>query len=261
MRAASFSNNLASMISVLEAEYLYKPSSKLYNTALMPLSLSRQRSHPMPTFDKINTELTCLAGTIGIIDERVFNLGVELGKQLAAQGITEFRLPFFAEQKQDWTAAEAVLAIAEDVNDELSNLIRLAYKDHLSRHFSINFDLNPLHRNQSKLDDIAVTKFNVQHIYTLLDDGFDDFDLGFTATDELAKILQDHKVKTGFELKLRNNEGRTSKSITQRESLEDLFHGADVLFFSKDKSLLDYYALAHDLRRFCKKLIFSRRKR
>lgn len=206
--------------------------------------------------DPITAELISLSRINGKIDERVFNLGVTLGRQLEAQGTPTLRLPFFAEQDKDWTEAETVLSIAEDVNDELASLVRRAYQDHLSRHFSVRFAPGPEHRRYSRLDDEAVARFNIQHVYTLQEDNFDDFDLAFTVTGPLAGIMQRHDVKTGFEINLRNNHGRTSKSITQRESLDGLFHDADLLVLSKGKSLLDYYAFAHELRRFCKTLTF-----
>ena len=33
------------------------------------------------------------------LDEKLFNLGVELGRQLEKDGIADYRLPFFVEQE------------------------------------------------------------------------------------------------------------------------------------------------------------------
>jgi hypothetical protein len=157
-------------------------------------------------------------------DEKLFELGVELGRYLAESKISNYRLPFFVEQEVSKSQSEQKRELIDKAESLLLKILLNAYKAQLAEGNGIVIETNRFGVGTSSFTEDITKKFGIIHTRTDQDSIGGDFELSFHLQGDLNKIFRRHNIPPTFTVSVSNNNGEDSDSIYDEKSLEDQFY-------------------------------------
>lgn len=156
-------------------------------------------------------------------DEKLFQLGVELGRELQKLGIEKYRLPFFETQSQSVNAEKAKRDYIKQLNEKISNQVRKAVHAHIEEYGALTFDASYRRSDQEKLDDAIGARFGIKHTRTSQTQVGGDFEVYFTFVGKLAELFTNNNVSPQFEVTLYNSSGEDNETLYEYDEDSDPF--------------------------------------
>lgn len=169
---------------------------------------------------KLNKAVVEYADKHRTLDEKLFNLGVELGRLLEKDNIAEYRLPFFVEQENAENIAQEKGKLIRQAEKRLLDLVKKAYKAELDESGAITIDAGYNGRKESHLSDDIVNQFLVKHTHTEQYQSGQDFTLTFLLQGKLQEIFQRHSVSPQFEITVSNNSGEEDETLYDADDID-----------------------------------------
>jgi hypothetical protein len=185
--------------------------------------------------DALNDKLKEIAG-YGKLDERIFNIGIELGRVLERTKVENYRPPFFVAQEEMLNVREEKAKRIEAVNELIHKLICWAHKEQIREHSGIQYETGWRAANSPFSDEVK-TKYCIQ--YSRIDqvNVGGDFDIYFTATGKLKAIFDKHKINPQIETTLSNGSGEEDEYIASEENAEQSLYGSRISINSHNEQL------------------------
>ncbi len=175
-------------------------------------------------FDDIENKLReIISRGIYTDHEKLFNLGIELGRRLNENKIDDFRLSVWSDLEQNHLKMSAIYQAEKNIEELIAKLVRLSILHHINAHgvWSIarggGYGLD-------KFSDEIVQKFNIQVVNCDMERDGDDFTVNFVVTDQLATIFAKHKIYKGFDASITNDSGDDNQSLHDSKDLRNYIH-------------------------------------
>ena len=166
--------------------------------------------------DELNKLVSEHVGEYKIADEKLFELGVELGRELQKLEIAEYRLPFFQNQAQLVDAKTEKRKYVKQLNSAIENLVLMAVKAHVAQYGSLHFNASYRRKDYEKLDDDIGERFGIRYTRITQPTLGDDFEIHFTFVGKLANYFKDNDVTPEFSIVLFNTHGDNREHIDER---------------------------------------------
>ncbi len=173
--------------------------------------------------DDINSKVSQLAGNRHSTLEDIFNLGVQFGRYLEKNDLTNIRLRSFEQIEQETQLKVELIKLHETVCALLERLVKVSIKDQINqsslREWSIGF--NEVYGTSSEFDPSVVEKRCVQFSSVERGEG-DHFIAHFFVQGKLRDLFEKHKQPDQFEIIVDNDHGYDSVSITEERQIDAL---------------------------------------
>lgn len=169
---------------------------------------------------KLNKAVAEYANNHRTLDEKLFNLGVELGRMLEKNNIAEYRLPFFVEQEDAKSLAQIKQALIEKAEKLLLDIVKSAYKAELDLSGAITIDASYYGSRNEHLSEDVVNNFFVKHTNTEQYQSGQDFTLTFLLQGKLQEIFKRHSVSPQFEITVSNNSGEEDETLYDADDID-----------------------------------------
>lgn len=144
--------------------------------------------------------------------EDFFNLGVELGRELAAHNLVIYRSPIWdkreKENKQDLGIRNAV----DKIEDFIATLVKLSVTEKIEETGSWSIAKGGGY-GLEQFSDETVEKYNVQVLRCDMESYGGEFTVTFSVEGELAKLFKKHNVYDQFTVRIYNNNGEEDQAI------------------------------------------------
>lgn len=173
--------------------------------------------------EKLNRLVDEHVGANKRADEKLFQLGVELGRELQKLGIEKYRLPFFETQSQSVNAEKAKRDYIKQLNEKISNQVRKTVHAHIEEYGALTFDASYRRSDQEKLDDAIGARFGIKHTRTSQTQVGGDFEVYFTFVGKLAELFTNNNVSPQFEVTLYNSSGEDNETLYEYDENSDPF--------------------------------------
>jgi len=170
--------------------------------------------------NKINEAVVKYADKHRTLDEKLFNLGVELGRLLEKDGISDYRLPFFVEQEDAENVAQEKGKLIRQAEKLLLDIVKKAYKAELDETGAITIDASYNGRRKTHLSDDIVNQFLVKQTQTEQYQSGQDFTLTFILQGKLQEIFQRHSISPQFEITVSNNGGEEDETLYDADDID-----------------------------------------
>lgn len=170
-------------------------------------------------------------------DERLFELGVELGRLLAKSSIDNYRLPFFIEQKNFENQAKQKEVLIKKAEALILKIVLNAYKAELANGNGIYIEPKSYSGRSGHLSEDTISKFGIVHTGTEQNGDGGDFKLKFCLQGLLSEIFQRHKVPPSVSVSVSNPTGEDNDAIYEVEELEANFYSLRLSIFHQNTIL------------------------
>ena len=172
------------------------------------------------------------------LDEKLFNLGVELGRLLEKDGISDYRLPFFVEQEDAENVAQEKGKLIRQAEKLLLDIVKKAYKAELDETGAITIDASYNGRRETHLSDGIVNQFLVKHTQTEQYQSGQDFTLTFILQGKLQEIFQRHSISPQFEITVSNNGGEEDETLYDADDIDHQLYRINIKQHAQTTTLL-----------------------
>jgi hypothetical protein len=165
--------------------------------------------------DELNMLVSEYIGGHNRADETLFELGVELGRELQKLEIAKYRLPFFEIQAQSVNAEKVKRNYIKQLNSTIKNQVLKAARAHLEECGSITFNASHHRRDYEKLDDAIGERFGIRNTRVSQTTVGGDFEIYFTFVGKLQNYFTDNKISPEFYITLYNSYGEDSETVDE----------------------------------------------
>lgn len=181
--------------------------------------------------------------------EDVFNLGVELGRFLERENLSELRLSYFAAAEEKSDLRKNFGQLHKKVCDWLERLVKASIKDQINQNkfveWSISF--NRLYGSNSEFAHSVVKKRYVQFSSVRRGEG-EHFIAYFELQGKMKGLFEKHNQPSNFQIIVDNEDGEDYVSFSKERQI-DFLYGCTISYncdLSKE-SIDDYARFVSDL--------------
>lgn len=166
-------------------------------------------------FDKKLAEL--LTHTWNLDKEDLFNLGVEVGRELAMHNIATYRSPIWAKLESENKQVLEIYNAAEKIENFIATLVKLSVTEHINETGSWSIAKRG---GFDKFSDEIVEKYNVQVLHCDMESHGGDFTVTFSIENELAKLFDKHNIYNEFTVNISNYSGDEHQTIYDAKEVD-----------------------------------------
>lgn len=159
-------------------------------------------------------------------DEKLFQLGVELGRELQKLGVETYRLPFFANQSQSVNVEKTKREYIKQLNLKVLNQVTKAVRAHIDQYGDFTVGARNRRTSYEKLDDVIGERYGIKHTRTSQAEDGGDIELHFSFVGKLAEYFVANNVSPNFEVTLENSSGEDSETVYEIDEENNPFRGA-----------------------------------
>jgi len=175
--------------------------------------------------DEINIRLAAILNDGWALNkEQLFNLGVELGRELNNQNIDTFRLKVWSDIEKENLHEKEIRDAVNEIEEFIALLLRLSILEHIENTGSWTIAKGGGYSLEMFSDEI-VKKFNIQVLSCDMESYGGEFIVNFEVTDELATIFDKHNIYTKFDARINNDDGEEEQTLYDVKRLSDYIHG------------------------------------
>lgn len=196
--------------------------SQWLNVAINQKSIIRDVQFNMSEnmINKIDNAVRELNLNLSPTNERIFSLGIQLGKHIAISGDNFDRLPFFVESESKRNGVIRKEALNDKIAKLIGNLFYLACAEQIKNRGAVAFSIDPKPYNSlHSLDPLIGEKFFIKECHATEKDGSDSCRLHFEVIGAVADLFEKYGFCKGLAISCENPYGGTSVEIS---SLQDL---------------------------------------
>jgi hypothetical protein len=171
--------------------------------------------------EELNKLLSEYVGKNKRADERLFQIGVELGRELQRLEIENYRLPFFENQSQSVNAEKAKRGYIDKLNVKALSQVAKAVRAHIQEYGALTFNASYHRSDDEKLDDDIGLRHGIKHTRTSQSQVGGDIELYFSFVGKLAEHFTKNNVSPQFEVTLYNSSGEDYETV---DEVDDEFY-------------------------------------
>lgn len=156
--------------------------------------------------------------------ECVFNLGVELGRYLEKEKLSDLRLNFFSEVEEKSDVQLKFRDLHKKVCELLERLVKASIKEQIlkSKFREWTVGINRLNGNTSEFDPSIVQKRYVQFTSSRKGEG-EHFIACFELQGKIRDLFDKHNQPINFEITVDNDDLEDSVSISKEKQIDSLY--------------------------------------
>ena len=182
--------------------------------------------------DEINAAVEEVASSIGN-EERIFELGIELGKHLAATKENFERLEFFIRREEDGARDERIREKRKKIDNLISRLFYMACTKQIEINGSVEFDADKYWREGSNLFDVQVVeKFGVQCKSVTQEDDDQDFNIEYEVVGKIGEIFEKYEARKSISVTVHNLNAVSKLMISNSQELYEALGASWISFHS-----------------------------
>lgn len=175
--------------------------------------------------EKLNKIVSEHVGASKRADEKLFELGVELGRELQKLSVEKYRLPFFETQSQSVSAEKTKRDCIKQLNVKVLSQVVKAVRAHIEEYGALTFNASYRRSDYEKLDDDIGERFGIKHIRTSQTQVGGDIELYFTFVGKLAEHFTNNNITPQFEVRLDNSSDEDNETVYEVDEESYPFRG------------------------------------
>jgi len=190
--------------------------------------------------EEISNRVKSYCENIQRYDEEMFNLGIELGRQLNEQKIDDFRLKIWSDIENDNSKEVEIRNAVDKVENFLAMLVRFSIAEHIEETGSWSIAKDGGYRLE-KFSDEIVNKYNVQVLSCDMESYGGEFIVDFEVTDDLKKKFTEHKIYTMFNTRIYNENGEEEQTLHDVKRVDKYIHSVNAHIRNSNNWELEKY--------------------
>jgi hypothetical protein len=191
--------------------------------------------------DEINIRLAAILNDGWALNkEQLFNLGVELGRELNSQNIDKFRLKVWSDIEKENLHEKEIRDAVKKIKDFIALLLRLSILEHIEEIGSWSIEKGGGY-GLSLFSDEIVKKYNIQVLSCDMESYGGEFIVNFKVTDELEKIFKKNNIYTKFDARIYNDDGEEEQTLYDVKRLSDYIYGINAHIRNNNDWKLEKY--------------------
>lgn len=172
-------------------------------------------------------------------DEKVFELGIELGKYLSATGAEFVRLPFYIQREVKRNKEERIREKTQKISNLILRLFYIACVKQVEKKGSITFDASTYWRGIGNIFDEEIS----QELFVICnsveqEDEEQDFNIEFEVIGEMADLFDRYQARKKMGISAFNLNSSSTLTIDTAGELRNSF-GKTRIYFDTSSSNLD----------------------
>ena len=151
--------------------------------------------------------------------ENLFNLGVELGRELSAHNLATYRSPIWEKRDKESKHDLGIRNAVDKIEDFIATLVKLSVTEKIEETGSWSIAKGGGY-GLEQFSDETVEKYNVQVVHCDMESYGGEFTVTFSVEGELAKLFKHHNVYDQFTVRIYNDCGEEHQAIYNIEEVD-----------------------------------------
>ncbi len=188
--------------------------------------------------EEINSAVQDIASSVRN-DERIFELGMELGRCLATAGEKYERLEFFVRRDEERGREERVREKRKKISDLISRIFYLSCIKQIEINGSIKFDANDYWLDSTALLDAQVVdEFGIQCKSVTQEDDEKDFEIECEVVGNIGEIFENFEARKTITVSAYNLDSSSKMIVSNALELHEVL-GSSWMFFDRSSAIND----------------------
>lgn len=154
-------------------------------------------------------------------DEKLFELGIELGKYLSATGISFDRLPFFIEREIKRNTQERIRDKIQKIGNLIHRLFYISCGKQLEKSGVITFDSSTYWRGSSNIIDSEISQELFVKCNSIAQENEEsDFEVEIEVVGEIANIFEKYQAEKNMTISLYNRYASSSRTFDNAKDIK-----------------------------------------
>lgn len=192
--------------------------------------------------DDINKKLEDLlnVGSWQLDRIALFNLGVELGRELEKLKVDEYISPVWESINNKKDHAEKVRKACEKIEDFIATLVKKSVKVHIEQTGSWSISKDGGYRLE-KFDDEIVKQYNIQVLNCTMETYGGEFTVSFFVEGELRKLLKKFNIYEQFTVRIYNDTGEEDQTVYKVSDVNEYIDSVSLVIRERDEWALEKF--------------------
>ncbi len=173
--------------------------------------------------DKFDAKLSEHFSTTNRYDEKLFNLGVQLGRILEKNNLEDYRPKVFIEFENSENIYSLKLAEYRRIDSALEFLLRNALAKQIEEYGPFTFDNNSWSSSRDAIADEIVNEFYVQVGRTTQQEHGGSFEVDLVFSGQVAEIFAKHEISSHGRADVDNSTGDEHETIYDPDDVKKVF--------------------------------------
>ena len=162
----------------------------------------------MSKLSKLEKKLTELFNS-SLDAEKLFYLGIQTGRELERDSITEYVSLYFEDRKHSSALQLEKHKIVAKINSLLLSLIKAAAKEEINKNYGWYVSKRDLlGRDVNGFDEEIIKKYLINYCYAEKQDYSDDYNLYFNVIGKLKEVFEEYDLAAKLECSFNNDKGK-----------------------------------------------------
>ena len=192
--------------------------------------------------DDVNKKLEKLLYVDGwrLDKEKLFNLGVELGRELERLKIIEYVSPVWESINNKKEHDEKVKKACEKIEDFIATLVKQSVKRHIEQtgSWSISKDRG---YSLEKFDDEIVKQYNIQVLNCSMETSGGEFTVSFGVEGKLLDLFEKFNIYEQFTVRIYNETGEEDQAVYDIEDVNEYIDSVSLVIRDRNEWALERF--------------------
>lgn len=162
----------------------------------------------MSKLNELEHELSALFKS-SLDAEKLFYLGIQIGRELEKDSITEYVSLYFEERKYSSTLQLEKHKIVANINSLFLSVIKGAAEEEINKNYGWYVSKRDLlGRDVDGFDEEIVKKYHINYCYSAKQDYSDEYNLYFNVVGKLKEVFKEYNLAVKLECIFNNDKGK-----------------------------------------------------
>lgn len=172
--------------------------------------------------------------------EDLFNLGVELGRELEKLKINEYVSPVWESINNKNEHDEKVRRACEKIEDFIATLVKQSVKRHIEETGSWSISKDGGYRLE-KFDDEIVKQYNIQVLNCSMETYGGEFTVSFSVEGELLKLFEKFNIYEQFTVRIYNDTGEEDQTVYDVSDVNEYIDSVSLVIRERNEWALERF--------------------
>jgi len=172
--------------------------------------------------------------------EDLFNLGVELGRELERLKINEYVSPVWESINNKNEHDENVRRACEKIEDFIATLVKQSVKRHIEETGSWSISKDGGYRLE-KFDDEIVKQYNIQVLNCSMETYGGEFTVSFSVEGELLKLFEKFNIYEQFTVRIYNDTGEEDQTVYDVSDVNEYIDSVSLVIRERNEWALERF--------------------
>lgn len=192
--------------------------------------------------DDINKKLENLlsVGDWLLDKEGLFNLGIELGRELEKLKIDEYVSPLWESINNKKAHDKKVRSASEKIEDFIGKLVKQSVKKHIEKTGSWSIAKDGGYRLE-KFDEETVKQYNIQVLNCSMETYGGEFTVSFSVEGELLKLFEKFNIYEQFTVRIYNDTGEEEQAVYDVSDVNEYIDSVNLVIRESNEWTLEKF--------------------